>query len=194
MTLWWEFEPNQKPVTERTFAISDVSISRQATLGEYASRRFLRTLLGQAWNFPEQGDPRNDVVGTTVDFNVALKGFPREDIAFRWTLFDAITRHAAAESEEIDPLCLYHPSSTSQATLVFPCVRYRAVFRDSDISSFAFWINTTNESSKCFFVRIEGFSKRGRVTFEDSPNFPPPSAVDANAGCPAAAGGGATGS
>jgi hypothetical protein len=186
ITLWWLIDPNREPVTEESFSISDVTVSRQVTLAEFAQRRFLRNLISQAWEFPPAGDPESQVVGTTVDFNVSLKGFPRKELAFRWTLFDATTRDPVAESEDIDPFCLYHGTNTTDRQLIFPCVRHLAVLRDNDISSFAFWIDTRNQSAPCFFVRVEGFDRFARVVFKDSPNFPPPTAPDASTGCPAA--------
>jgi hypothetical protein len=170
--IWFILRPNTEPVTEQSVEISTLAITRDVTLGEFSRYPFIRDLAHTVWDFPDPEDPASDLRGSVADVNYSLKGFPKGDVNLRWSLFDARTNEHIADSEDVDPFCLY-----SKSRHLGPwCVAFTAVFRTNEVSSFAFWIDTASTNATCVFVRIEIYRRSNRLTFKDSPVFEPPSA------------------
>ena len=167
--------PNLKPVTAQSFLITNVSTSRRVSLAEYLETRFLKRVDdAQTWRFPKALDSAAAKLGTVVDFQTQQQGFSHVSVGVRWTLFDADSGEIVGGSERLDPFCVFRRGRRVEPGSL--CIGRAAVLPQRDISTFAFWIDTSGQRAGCFFVRIEAYSKFTRVAFKDSPTFPPAAA------------------
>jgi hypothetical protein len=155
-TLILALNPNLVPTRERTVTIEKVGVEPRVTLNDYLSHRSVALLLDQAPDFKPE---RSDVQGVVISFRYALHGFKsKENLPFRWTLFDANTKLRLAESEDIDPIRPFFIYAEKSQT---------------DIGTWEFWVNTTGKTAQKYFVRLELYDppNHNRMTYEDSPIF-----------------------
>ncbi len=147
--------PNLVPSRERTVKIEKVKVEPGVTLKRYLSHRPVELVLAQ----PEVPQPKpSETVGVVISFQYSLHGFKtKENLPFRWTLFDGKTKLRLAESESIDPFPVYLFAEKTQA----------------DLGSWELWVNTTDIKAEKYFVRLEIYdaANRNRMTYEDSPIF-----------------------
>ena len=160
--------PNFEPPTVDSFEFKNFGIERDVSLEDYSRHYPVASLLSDGhWRFPPEGDDRLGRPGTVVLFDTDVKGRADEEIEIRWYLFDASTQEHLVDGRPIDPLCRYlkDPSKV--------CLSRTPHRRDSDVSGFEIWVDTTDYATvQCFFIRLEAVSGGTRLSAADSPSFP----------------------
>jgi hypothetical protein len=145
--------------------ISNIVVEPGVTLGEYLRHPDVRDSFSRSTLEPALARPDLlRVVGTGIDFQFEARGYTGNSLRTRWTLFDAGTNRRLGESEDLDPVSI-------------PDIEVDK--KESDTGTWEIWVNTSKFSASSYFARIEVYRSSGgrmdRVTFADSPKFPPPS-------------------
>ena len=162
--------PNLAPPTIDSYEFKNYAIEQGVTLGAYEQHYPVKSLLHEgAWSLPSVRDPGFGDRGTVVLFDTDVKGRANDEIALRWSLFNAKTKERLANSFEIDPLCTHKRDRKAGDE----CVVRTPHRKDSDVAGFELWVNTAPwyPNVKCFYIRLQAISHGGRLTSSDSPVF-----------------------